>query len=1239
MRSSRGRKAISVVNLLALALAMFAPLMARPVMAQATTGSIRANVADPSGAAVVGATVRAKNQATGVESGSFKTSGEGLVDISGLIPGPYTVTVEAPGFKRAQVTDVTVTLGQPTSLNVALQAGGVEETVTVVAGTEEVVNRDQSQLSTTFETRRVEELPTNAAGAGLDTLALLVPGVVVGATGVSNTNGTELSVNGNRVRSNNFQIDGSDNNDLSVAGPSFFVDNQDSVAEFQVITNNFSAQYGRNQGAIVNIVTKGGTNDFHGSAFEYHRNRSALDSMNNLERRDPGRSKADKFISNVYGGTFGGPIVRDKAFFFGTYQGIKQRQTFTARSTSLAIVASEFPRLTANLPNNNAIRAITSTSTFAITNFGTVRPRTDLGQATSGCVLVTDNATNFAGDIVPCGTAGSQGPFLLGGAFDVVNLNGVLYQAAIPERIFPTPFDQQEFSGRVDMKVNDRNSFYARYLFQDSTSKNALGSSNGFTGDIPARTQNLGGTYTRQIGNTMVNELRTVYQRLLVNFGGGCSGLGCIPAPTEIGTASPDITFGGVTGFSQHGEAALRTIGGGTGFPQGRTNQLYQLADNLSWTRGAHSMIMGGEFKYTKQVVPFLPAFNGQFTFGTPASLVANNPTAFALTVGNPIVTYTEMDQYYFFQDDWKVRDNLTLNLGLRYEYTGQPINDLRNLTLARESGSNPLFNPALPLEQRVVPQIPADKNNFAPRVGFAWTPRFGSGNGFTNALFGQNDATVIRGGFSIAYDPAFYNILLNVSNAAPVAAALSFGTAQVPTTLAVPGTLTGETVRQNAATANILPVGKLNPRLLTQVPVAPNFHSPYSMQFSFGMQRQVNRSNVFEARWVRTRGIGLFQSVNRNPRIGTLARGFSRNFTTDLNGDGKPETTNVVFPAFPQFLPAGVTPAVCADVAGTPDNEGACNDRLLPGRGRITSRENTAQSTYDGAQFRYNGRFMNNALNVGAAYAYSRTFDNASEIFAIAENSPLAQNPFDLSRAERSRSAYDRPHALSFNFLYDFPMFKEQRGFVGHLLGGWQLNGQHVLTSGRPYTPSQIYNSLFFGAGSSYLPDTAGEPLRPFIGNPNADPRTVAMSQLDAARIFGVIVRDLNGFYSLNGLNNGVTTTVTPNDVRFIFNGPGAARIFGSPFGNSPRNALRGPTVNQLNLGLFKNTRLTETVRLQFRAEAFNVLNHPQPGFGVTAADFIPDFFIEDAGFTFAERGEMQLARRVVQFGLRLVF
>ena len=565
---------------------------------------------------------------------------------------------------------------------------------------------------------------------------------------------------------------------------------------------------------------------------------------------------------------------------------------------------------------------------------------------------------------------------------------------------------------------------------------------------------------------------------------------------------------------------------------------------------------------------------------------------------------------------------------------------------MARESGSNPLFNPAIPIEQRVLPEIPVDKNNIAPRVGFAWTPRMGSGNAFNRFLFGENDATVIRGGFSVAYDPAFYNILLNVSNAAPVSAALSVPAASLPATgnpAPLPGSLTGEAVRQLAASANLLPVGQLNPNLLTQVPVGDDFHAPYSLQFSFGVQRQINRSNVFEARWVRTRGIGLFASVNRNPFIRNLVNGLgTQDIELDTDGDGDADdVTEFTFPGFANLLPAGVTPADCTNIASTPDNEGICSGRLIPGRGRITSRENVAQSTYDGAQFRYNGRFLNNSLNIGAAYAFSKTIDDASEIFAIAEASAFAQNPFDINRGERSRSAYDRPHAFSMNFLYDFPMFKEQRGFAGKLLGGWQINGQHVLTSGRPYTPSQFFNSGFLGSTFSYMTDTAGEPIRPFISNPNADERTVAISQVDAYWAFGTPVQDINGYYDFAEFFNlsGNAVPVSPQDVRFIINAPGSAALRGTPFGNAPRNYLRGPAVNQLNLGLFKNTRITENVRVQFRVEAFNVLNHPQPGFGVVANQQFPDNFIEDAGTTFAERDEMALARRAVQFGLRIVF
>jgi hypothetical protein len=295
--------------------------------------------------------------------------------------------------------------------------------------------------------------------------------------------------------------------------------------------------------------------------------------------------------------------------------------------------------------------------------------------------------------------------------------------------------------------------------------------------------------------------------------------------------------------------------------------------------------------------------------------------------------------------------------------------------------------------------------------------------------------------------------------------------------------------------------------------------------------------------------------------------------------------------------------------------------------------------------QSRYNGRLLNNSLSLGVSYTWSKTIDNASEIVGADDAvSSLAQNPFCTRRCERSLSALDRPHAFASSFLFDLPVKKDQSGFIGHVAGGWQINGIYVLTSGAPYTPGQTFNSIF-GSGNTYI--SSGD--RPFVGNPNADPRLVAISQLDANVIFGGRVAPLvnvNGFYLLNTLNKtGTAVTVTPNDVHFIFNGPGAARIFGTPFGTATRNSLRGPRLNQLNLGLFKNTRVTEKLNVQIRLEMFNALNHPSPGYGVSVPNtggYLPSNDVGNAGvagFGFAENGDIELNRRVVQFGLRIVF
>jgi hypothetical protein len=219
----------------------------------------------------------------------------------------------------------------------------------------------------------------------------------------------------------------------------------------------------------------------------------------------------------------------------------------------------------------------------------------------------------------------------------------------------------------------------------------------------------------------------------------------------------------------------------------------------------------------------------------------------------------------------------------------------------------------------------------------------------------------------------------------------------------------------------------------------------------------------------------------------------------------------------------------------------------------------------------------------------------------------------------------------------------------MGHAFGGWQLNGTQIITSGRTYTPAQFENAAFLTAVGvpNYMPDsnTTGEQLRPFIGNPNAPFDAVAISQVDAAIMFGIPAHSLTGFWSYNELNStGNTVAVNPTDVRFILNGPGSARLFGSPFGNMPRNYGRGPTINVTNFGIFKNTNITERFKIQFRAELFNAFNHPTPGYGdgSLAGDSIPDIFIGDAGFDgshFGIKEDMNLNRRVIQFGLRLIF
>ncbi|MGH9940413.1 MAG: TonB-dependent receptor domain-containing protein, partial [Blastocatellia bacterium] len=730
---------------------------AAAVNAQTASGGLRGVVTDANGGAVAGATVVAKSISTGVEVRT-NTNGEGLYMLPRLLPGQYNLYAEANGFKKAEYKDTVVSVGKDTVVDFKLEPGAISEVVTVTGGAEALVEKDSVQISTTFQERKVQELPVNIPGRGLDRIALLAPGVTIGFGNV-NSNGVLLSANGQRARSNNFTIDGVDNNDLSIGGPSFFVRNPEVVGEFQVVTSNFSAEFGRNQGAVVNIVSKAGSNDFHGSVGWDHLDAANFNSLNNLEKAS-GLKEPPASLDNIFGYTVGGPVVKNKIHFFTSGWFRRNPAQTIFRSTTMAVTPEGLQTLKTAFSNNPAIQYYTEYSAFALP-LGNPKSRADIAPST-------------------------------------LTLGSVTVPVAAVERTVSTPTAINEYTGRGDATLNERHRLWGRYFQQKAPAVNgtptgAAGAS-GFFGDVPQLSKQLGGGWTWTLSRGMVNEFRVNYSHISVLFGGGdAAGKGQIPHPDDLEKALTNLSFN----LTAANGRSLLSVGPATNLPQGRDVKAYQFTDNLSWTLGNHQLKFGADIRKLTNEATFLSNVNGQFIFSTAAQLTANASSSTNIAFGPTVLSYGETDQYYYFQDDWRVRPNLTLNLGARYEYTGQPMNLLNDLTTLRESDPSKAFwRQSLPVEARVFPRVPADKNNIAPRLGLVYNPRFEQG--LLGRLFGA-DKTTLRGGYGIAYDAAFYNLLLNISGAAPIVFATSAPSFAVPDALP-----TGDKVRAAAASSGL---------------------------------------------------------------------------------------------------------------------------------------------------------------------------------------------------------------------------------------------------------------------------------------------------------------------------------------------------------------------------------------------------------------------------------------------------
>jgi outer membrane receptor protein involved in Fe transport len=1160
-------------------------------LAQSATGGFRGVVTDSSGAAVAGATVAAKNVATGTEI-KTTTNSEGAYTVPRILPGKYSLKIEAQAFKRVEFTDIDVSIGKETVIDAQLEPGSISEVVTVTGGAEAaLVEKDTVQISATFQQKKITDLPINVPGGGLDRVALLVPGVTVGFSNV-NANGALLSANGQRARSNNFTIDGVDNNDLSIGGPNYFVVNPEVVGEYQVITNNFSAEYGRNQGAIVNIVSRSGSNSYHGSVGWDHRDRKNFDSLTNIERRS-GQKDPLPNLSNIFTYGVGGPVIKDKIFFYTTGFFQRNPQLIDQRTTSLAPTPDGIAQLKTAFPNNPAIQYYAEYSAFGIP-LGNPQIRNDVKQS-------------------------------------AITIGSVTVPLAAVQRATPFNNRTDEYTIRSDVNLTDKHRLWGRYFWQKSPNVNAGVNVNGFTFDNPALSRQTGGGWNWTISTRLNNEFRFNYSRLFVLFGGGDQGgKGQIPHPDDIDKA---FAFLNPT-FTADNGSALLSVGPATNLPQGRTVEAYQFSDNLIYTVGNHQMKMGADIRKLLNIAPFLPNVNGNFQFDTAAQLATNAPTQITVALGPSTLSYDEIDQFYYFQDDWRVRPNLTLNLGVRYEYTGQPINLLNRVTVARENDPKQAFwRQDLPIGARTNPEIPADSNNWAPRVGAVWSPRYESG--LLAKVFGKDKST-IRGGFGVAYDATFYNLMLNISTAAPTVFLTTVPGFGVP--VAQP---TGDKVRAAVVASGKIAFNQFDPRLFNRTTINPKMRSPYAEQWSFGIQREIGR-NVFEARYVGTHAVGLFQTINANPFIGNIVNGFTRNYFDPVSNSSKP----LPLKGFPGLLPAGISPLSCSNVAGTPDDESACNGRLLRA-GAARERINGAQSIYHALQTRFDGR-LSSQMSYGLTYTWAHAIDNSSEVFNSAGGNSVAvsQNSLNLTNGERGNSGFDVRHSFTTNLIWELPFFKEQKGFLGRVIGGWQINGTARVQNGAWFTPTHpsaarnpyedvTYMSTFIGNSQS----------RPFLSNPSAAMNSVAITDVDACIFYSlcgtqgglpVLRTSSTGYFLMSDLNRRdsagarIFTAVNPNAVRFIINGPGAAQIFGTPFGNVGRNTYRSDRIETVDFSVFKTFKIRESIHMQYRLEMINALNHPI--FGTPNSINLDNLNF----FNFQENSG---GRRQISMGLRIRF
>lgn len=1237
------------------------------VSAQTSTSRITGRIVDSKQASIAGATVTVTNEATKVTQ-TQTTTEAGVYAFDSLPVGNYTVTVEQPGFKKSQTTGNHLEVNTPLTVDIVLEIGQVSETVIVQGGMEQL-QTSNATLGNVVEQKAIETLPLN--GRNPLTLLLLEPGVVQRSFGGA---GSGVHVNGSRDRAYNVTIDGIEANESSVPNPvsNLYRISPDNVQEFRVTTNNATAEEGRNSGASISIATRSGTSEYHGTGFYFLRNEAL-----NANEWYANAQKAPKPLIRMgqFGFEMGGPIKKDKTFFFGSYQ--YNRVDFTQPIDQ----TFGFPTVYTDQARNGIFRyfvpdpanpLVIGTTTITRNSTLLVNPSTGAllvplcATPTSlRCVRVYDvkSATNNTQSRPIDTTVASlltayPSPNNFAAAGDGLNTATFLWNP-------PTAIRGPAINVRVDHNFNQNNSVFARYLWSDYNTlkgdplngRPQIYPNNPPQGEVFRRTSNLAIGYRRVISPRVVNELTAGYGRFGFLFTQG-----------EANPAWPDVPPYDFNNLSEPYINTPRTA---------RWVTTPQLLDNLSLVHGAHVFRVGLNFRFYRHVdqrgqpgginvtpsVTFSattrPTFigttgNSGFAvasgvnstdqtllgslinnlYGLPASMtqvfISNlqDNVFLPFKTGDQVTLYAEkhnLDQYnFFFQDEWKVRPNLTINYGARWE-VNPPANTSpqANVYVAATSiAGTPL--PATPVinQPGAVSFVKANhwyEGDFTwaigPRFGLAYSPDFKSG--FMHTLFGGESKSVIRLGYGIAFDTISSFQVTAAAGRIPglvQSCTTSYSTTASAFTSITAGCVNSPDINKTVAGGfptqlpppSVKPSSLLTPpqQLRTNSPpitvFAPEMKLPTVHEWNFSLQRELPWGLVMQAAYIGRRGERLFMAYDINqtnpdailPSFLVMQQNRAKGCTP--SGTGCPAgVTGITPPLLGQLQTQGGLSATAAasflnsstttselDINGAGSFARRIEDntlglKLRPNQqfGLITYLDNSGDSNYHAAQFTLRRRFSS-GLGLSMAYTFGKSIDNQSvDPVGASSGGGLSttnsRTPTDIRnfREERARSDFDRTQVFTAASVWEVPIGKGRRffnsasGLVNQLVGGWTINTIYTQMTGEPFA---VRSGAFTANGSHEGRAGVQQPI------------SAQLQELAGSPLAGPVL-----FKPVNALTCGVDLTQP-----FCIPAPGQ--------NGAGRNIFTAPGYWNVDFGIIKMFPINERVKIQFRTEMFNAFNHP---------------------------------------------